>query len=71
MKYFRKFYCYKGNYNLGSEPLGTEGRHIFEDLQTLRGAINRIKKWYHYEHFRIYSYSNFYDDKTFKLIYEQ
>lgn len=71
MKNYLKLYCYKGNYDLGCEPLGTEGRHIFNDLQTIRGAKNRLIKWYNYNHFRIYTYSNFYDDKTFRLIYEQ
>jgi hypothetical protein len=66
-----QFYCYKGLHDLGSEPCGTEGRHIFHNLKTLRGAINRVNKWYKYGHFKIYSFTNFYDDKTFKLVYQK
>jgi hypothetical protein len=61
------FYAYKDQYLLGHEPLGTANRMIWRDLKTVRGAINRAKKlwgrWY-----RIYTFTNFYDDKTFKLV---
>jgi len=66
----QNFYVYKGISELGQESLGTEGKHIWRDLKTLRGAIRRMRL-YGYESFRIYTFSNFYDDKTFKLVYKR
>lgn len=60
-----QFYVYKGDAKLGSEGLGTEGRHIWRDLKTLRGAINRAKRYMPGETFTVYSFRNFYDDSTF------
>jgi hypothetical protein len=52
------------------ETLGSHGKHIFRDLKTKRGVINRMLS-YKYEHFSIYTFVNFYDDKSFKLVYKQ
>lgn len=65
-----KFYIYNENVPLGSESLGSQGKMIIEDLKTLKGAINRAKRS-GYTHFRIYTFSNFYDDSTFKEVYKQ
>jgi hypothetical protein len=65
-----KFYGYIGNYDLGCEPLGTEGRHL-KELKTLAGAIKHFKQWFNNKPFKLYTYHNFYDDKTFKLTYKQ
>jgi len=61
------FYMYKGKDELGKEPLGTSGRHIWRDLKTVRGAITRARSLYG-EDFTLYTFSNFYDDKTFKKV---
>jgi hypothetical protein len=66
----RNFYAYNGNAELGHEPCGTEGRHIWQDLKTLRGAIKRMEAL-GYKSFRIYTFWNFFDNKTFKLVYKQ
>ncbi len=62
-----KFYAYKGQYKLGNEMLGTEGRILF-NLKTIRGAMNRCDKAFGKD-FTLYSYINFYDDDTFKRLY--
>ena len=59
-----KFYAYKQDVGLGKEPLGTDGRMLFE-LKTVAGAIRRCRS---YGYSRLFSYSNFYDDGTFKEI---
>lgn len=55
----------------GKEPLGTEGKLLFE-LQTTGGGIRRACRYIHFPvAFRLYIYTNFYDEKTFKLVYER
>jgi len=66
----QNFYAYKGNEELGKESLGTEGRWIWKDLKTLRGAVKRMNAL-RYASFRIYTFWNFYDNKTFKLVYKR
>lgn len=65
------YYAYKGDAELGSEPCGTEGRHVWEDLKTTKGAVRRMQGLYGNKSFKIYSFTDFYDNKTFKLIYKQ
>lgn len=64
-----KFYSYKGHMPLGSEPCGTEGKSM-DELKTVQGVVNRLRKcgWVD---FNIYTYSNFYDRQSFKLVYQQ
>jgi hypothetical protein len=59
------FYVYKGDAKLGEEGLGSSGRHIWRDLKTLRGAINRAKRMMPNQSFKVYSFNNFYDDSTY------
>jgi hypothetical protein len=61
-----KFYSIK-NATLENEPFGTFGRSL-DELKTLKGVINRLKVagW---EKYSIYTYTNFYDNKTFRLVY--
>lgn len=61
------FYAYKGNEKLGSEPLGTEEKIIFE-LKTIHGAINRCKRVFKDSRYMLYKFANFYDDTTFQFI---
>lgn len=64
-----KFYSYKGIAPLGQEPLGTSHRRL-DELKTVQGVINRnIKRGW--SSFTIYSYTNLYDDKTFRKVYQQ
>lgn len=60
-----KYYAYKGTASLGSEPCGSDGKMMFE-LKTDAGAIRKVEKMF--KSFRIYSYTNFFDDKTFRLV---
>ena len=59
-----KFYAYCGKEDLGKESLGTSGRLLFE-LKTIAGAIRRCQRLFG-NGFRLYSYTNFYRDETFK-----
>ena len=42
-------------------------RVIVDDLKTLRGVLWRFRNWYWFKECTIFSYTNFYDNKTFKL----
>lgn len=64
-----KFYVYKGSKPLGQEQLGSDGKYLWSDLKTIGGAIKRAKRTFKSNDFMLYSYSNFYDNKTFKLHY--
>ena len=59
-----KFYAYRGQAALGQEPLGTAGRLLFE-LKTVAGAVRRCQRLFGND-FRLYSYSHFYRDETFR-----
>jgi len=65
------FYVYKGNEELGNEKLGTSGRMLWRDLKTTRGAIRRARSIFKGKPFMIYTFSNFYNDNTFSLVYSE
>lgn len=52
----------------GKEPIGTGNRMIMH-LKTLRGAVNRAKKVWGEKSFVVKTFTNFYDEKTFKTVY--
>ncbi len=55
----------------GTPPLGTFDNWIIRDLKTVKGAVARIRKnprWAH-KPFVIQTFTNLYDDKTFKTVY--
>ena len=61
-----KFYAYKGKEPLGKEPLGSFNKQIIE-LKTVNGAKRRcINAWG--SDYSLYSFTNIYDDKTFRQI---
>lgn len=62
----QNYYVYNTTDELGNEPLGTEGNHVFTDT-TLK-LVKRVIKTWGFNKYSIYSFTNFYDDKTFKLI---
>ena len=66
----RKFYAYSGLYELGKEPCGSDGRMLFE-LKTTLGAVNRCARVFKDKPFMLYTYTNFYDNKTFRLVYRE
>lgn len=72
-----KFYGYIET-SEGKEPIGSEGRILFE-LGTVPGAIRRVRRFASLNSFekgkfqiphvaRLFSYTNFYDQKTFKQL---
>lgn len=64
------FYCYKGTHPLGEEPIGTADRYIYRNRKSLVILIRRLLS-YGWTTFSIYTFTNFYDDSTFKLVYKQ
>ncbi len=63
-----KFYAYLGGDHLGKEPCGCGDRYNWEDLKTVKGAIRRARRYFRGRPFSLYSYTNFYDDRTFTPI---
>ena len=63
-----EFYSYNSTKPLGKEDLGSNGRMITRDLKTLRGVENRIPKSWHKTGYSIYTFTNFYNDDTFRLV---
>jgi cyclophilin family peptidyl-prolyl cis-trans isomerase len=61
-----KFYAFKPRPD-GSEPMGTEGKLLFE-LKTIGGAIKHSIRILGVK-CRVFRYSNFYDNSTFHRIY--
>jgi hypothetical protein len=54
---------------LADEPLCGGGRSIDRDLKTVRGVVNRMKKLSPGKSFKVFSFTNFFDDKTFRLVH--
>jgi len=69
----RQFYSYltttPNTPGLADEPLGSGGRFIDRDLKTVRGVVNRIQRRYPDKSFKVFSFTNFYDDQTFRLVH--
>ena len=51
------------------EPVGSGGRSIDRDRKTLRGVVNRLKKAWPGKSFKVFTFSNFYDPKTFRQVH--
>jgi len=60
-----KFYAYKPTKD-GREPLGSDRRILFE-LKTIAGAHRRARSVLGSD-YRLFRYTNFYDDKTFRRV---
>ena len=58
------FYVHAGS----EEPTGTDGRFVWRDLKTKRGAISRACRIFGDKPFSLYTFTNFYDGRTFKPI---
>jgi len=61
-------YAYAGDKELGKEDLGTSNKLMFKDLISIRAILRRCTKTFGGNNFRVYSYTNFYDNKTFREI---
>ena len=55
---------------MSDEPLsyGTSRRFIWRDLKTTRGAINRLRPYEGVTGWKLFTFTNFYDDRTFRLV---
>lgn len=62
------FYAYKGTAPLGSEPLGGDGKLLMKDLTSEAGAVRRCRQVFKDASFKLYAYTNFYDNKTFREV---
>jgi hypothetical protein len=62
-----QFYAYNSHAELGNEPLGTDGKLLFE-LKTYSGAVRRVQHCFKNTPWNLYTYLNFYDNSTFKLV---
>ncbi len=60
-----KFYAYIPRAD-GTEPVGGDKKLLFE-LKTTQGAHRRARR-YLGPRYRLYRYTNFYDNKTFRQI---
>jgi hypothetical protein len=54
---------------LTDEGVGTEQRFIVRDLKTVRGVVNRVQRARPGKSFKVFTFTNFYDDKTFRLVH--
>lgn len=67
MQNYQSYYAYTPTQD-GKEPIGTEGRHLLA-LKTDEGAMRRCDRLFRDKPYRLYQYSNIYDDKTFRFIH--
>ena len=51
------------------EGFGTIQRFIDRDLKTIRGVVNRIKRVRPGKSFKVFAFTNFHDDRTFRLVH--
>lgn len=67
-----QYYTHRGTMPLGTERLGTEGRHLFV-AATRRAAIAKARRLHGkaLSGFNLYSYRNFYDNDTFVIVFQQ
>ena len=50
-------------------PIGSCGRTIDRDLRTVRGVVRRLEKAWPSKSFKVFTFTNFYDDSTFRLVH--
>lgn len=72
-----KFYCYIERDD-GTEPMGTSNTFLVSDLKTLKGVINRLKRFTPVRYAMrqrktlvIKQYTNIFDDSTFKEVHRE
>jgi hypothetical protein len=53
------------------EPLGGGARSIDRGRMTLTAVINRNRKVWPDQSFKVFTFHNFYDDRTFKLVHTE
>ena len=65
-----QFYAYVPTKD-GNEPTGTSDRLVIKDLKTARGALKRCLKAFGEKPFKLFTFTNFYNESTFTLIYRR
>lgn len=67
-----KFFLANLSEDNSRELLGSDNQIIFSDLKTLRGVLNRIKKYNlnYNKSFRIYQFYGHLFDNNIRLVYE-
>lgn len=55
--------------DMSDEPLGTAKRWIFRDRKTTESVVRKMRALYPSESFKVYRFTEFYRDDTFKLVY--
>ena len=61
------YYTYLGNEEIGKEILGSEGKFINRNVKRFNKTTT-YKLLQKADIFRVYTFTNFYDYKTFKLV---
>ena len=56
--------------SIDEDIIQNDKRVIVNDLKTLRGVLWRFNNWYWFKECTIFSYTNFYDNSTFKKLGE-
>ena len=51
------------------EPIGSSGRTIDRDLKTARGVVRRLEKAWPGKSFKVFTFTNFYDERTYRLVH--
>ena len=51
------------------EPIGSGRRAIDRDLRTVRGVVRRLEQAWPGRSFKVFTFTNLYDDKTFRLVH--
>jgi len=63
----REGYFYAGHPKTGDAPVGTENQLLFE-LKTVAGAHKRADRVFKSRPYKLFRYSNFYDENTFHQV---
>ena len=53
------------------EPIGSDGRTIDRDLKTVRGVVRRLQKAWPGKSFKVFTFTNIYDPKSFRLVHTE
>jgi hypothetical protein len=53
------------------EPIGSAGRSIDRNYKTLSGLIRSLKKAWPGKSFKVFSFTNFHDERTFRLVHRE
>ena len=55
--------------NMTDDRIGGDGRLICRDLRTVKGVVRRATRSWPDRSFKVFAFTNFYDDRTFRLVH--